>query len=744
MYFKTFTNRKALAAVALAMYAGANFFLPAWADTKEETDTRFLNSPGFKEYPIAECLLLEDHLTYSVNAQGDTELREHEAIKPLTIAGARVFSTVMRVYDKNIEKISLENARLITPTGKVKHLKPEAIKEVPVIDDKIYENYRLFTADFPLKDNEDGSVIEYDLVTTRKSGTYKYWGQGSFMENLDPILNTSFTLNVPQGTKFVWHTNSSQIGEPKRTQKDGIDTYRWQHQGKEAFKAEPLMPSSSGYLKTVDVSNCSSWEELATWYGQQWDEILGKAQDFGFVTTSISSTSKSRRERVQDVLDWFGVKYAVETSVPITYLPHEPNALLKTKVISNTDGAMLISALLKRFGVDAYPILVTDYGADDDLNSRSANLSAFDRVILRVPGDEGKDWWINPTDPSVISECPPSAFQMHKAVAVASQGEKAQIITLPSSKASDYIRDIRMEMLVEDRNADIALNLTLKGETGNVWRSYMVQASSLAPKARENLYTWLSQEINKEFSVPTVPYSFYFPDKADVDAPFELNTTVISAGISSGTPENEFSMPISIFGGDRLISLLSNQTKRTKPIDISHPFIDEIRVHVELPKEAKILSMPADKQVSTPFGTFRTFTRHNEREAWLYSRLEVNKGWFEASELPQLLPLVKAQSECFNTMLKYKMPEEKKAEASAKTEGKAGDEAQPKASTEGKADSNIQPKASPEGKADSNIQPKASTEGEADKKAQPQTDSVDKKNAAESDSKGLQLPGDLP
>ena len=46
----------------------------------------------------------------------------------------------------------------------------------------------------------------------------------------------------------------------------------------------------------------------------------------------------------------------------------------------------------------------------------------------------------------------------------------------------------------------------------------------------------------------------------------------------------------------------------------------------------------------------------------MYSRLEVNKSWFEVKDMPELMPLVQAQSDNFKTLLKYTLP--KKTEKS--------------------------------------------------------------------------------
>ena len=663
--------RKSFFALAVFTCAGFVYIMPAFAeDVSDNTDKRFINSPGQDEYPLANAIFLKDDLTYSVTPDGATKFFEHDAIKMLNNNGVSTYSSVMRVFDSRYEDIKIVTAQTITPEGKIIKVPDESITIVPIIDNSPYESRKILSIEFP--HCAASGIVEYELATTRKSGACKYWWQGSFMENLDPILDSTFTLNIPQGTKFKSFASSKDINGPEKSIKNDVETYVWRNGKNEVLTPEASMPSVINYLKSVEVTNFSSWEELASWYGKEWDQALTHTNKFGLKLTSISSNSKPKHQRIEDILDWFSANYAIEPSMPISYSLYTPDDLLECKTIGVNDAAMLLCAIMKNYGVDSYPVLATKFCREGRLSERTPAFEKIDNIMLRIDGDDGNDWWINPADGAVLQDCPPSAYQNKDVVYLASGVQKGGIVNLKSSEADNYIRDIRLDILVEERNADIALNLTLKGATAKTWRAVMLRTADMPSNERDNLLTFLSREINKEFAVPTVPYSYYFPENTPQDAPFSLNSTVISAGLTSGNQDNEFSMPVAVFGGDRLISLLTNQKKRSKPIDLEHPFIDEIRVHVELPKEAKITAWPKDNQVETSCGSFKTFTRCKDQDLWMYSRLEVNKGWFEVKDMPELMPLVQAQSDNFKTLLKYTLP--KKTEKSQEdSESKAKD-----------------------------------------------------------------------
>ena len=701
MIFDSKYSRKSVFALALATYAGFVCLMPVFAgepESEAEIDKRFADAPGLNEYPLANALYLLDDLTYSVTPDGSTKFFEHDAIKMLNNDGVSTYSSVARVFDSRFENIEVVTAQTITPEGKIIKVPEKSITIIPIVDSAPYESLKLLSIEFP--HCVTSGIVEYELAATRKSGACKYWWQGSFMQNLDPILNSSFTLNVPQGTKYNSFVSSKDIEGPKKSSRNEVDTYVWRNSKDGTLTPETSMPAVINYLKSVEVTNCRSWEELASWYGQEWDKALTHTDKFGLKLTSISSNAKPRRQRLEDILDWFSAKYTIEPQVPISYSLHTPDELFNCKTIGVNDASMLMCAILKAYGIDSYPVLATKFSSEGRLSERTPAFEKIDNIMLRINGDDGSDWWINPADGAALLESTPAAYQNKDAVYLASGSQKAGIVRLSPAPADKYVRDIRLDILVEDRNADIALNLTMKGETAKTWRSLMLKTVDMPSNERENVLTYLSREINKEFAVPTVPYSYYFPENTAQDAPFSLNSTVISAGLTSGTPDNEFSMPVAIFGGDRLISLLTNQKKRSKPIDLEHPFIDEIRVHVELPKEAKITSWPKDSQVETACGSFRTFTRSKDHELWLYSRLEVNKSWFEVKEMQELMPLVQAQSDCFKTLLKYTMP---------KTEKKADDKVENK-----------------------------------DKKTKSEPAEGDKKDDAGAPAEGIEIPGDLP
>ncbi|MBQ7568723.1 DUF3857 domain-containing protein, partial [bacterium] len=666
-FMRSLHSKKFVLSFATIVCAGFVYLQPAIAeDGSDSIDKRFANAPGLEEYPLASALYLQDDLTYSVAPDGSTRFFEHDVIKMLNNEGVSAYSTIMRPVDTRYEEVTVVSAQTITPEGKVIKVPKESITTVATIDEAPYESRKIVSIEFP--HCVTSGIIEYEIATTRKSGACKYWWQGSFMQNLDPILDSTFTLNVPRGRKFSSYVSPSGIDGPQKSQTEEVDTYVWRSSDSTPLVSEPSMPPIINYLKSVEVSNCSSWEEFATWYGAEWDRALANTDKFGLKLTSISSNSKPKRQRIQDILDWFSARYHIDPSVNATYKFYTPDQLFECKSLGTNDVSMLLCAILKRYGVDAYPVLATRFTSDGHLAERTPALEKVEHIMLRIVGDDGQDWWINPGEGAVLLECTPPSYQNKDAVYLASGDQQAGIVRLPSSQANRYIRDIRLDIMVEERNADIALNLTLQGETAKTWRSAMIKTSDLPSNEKETLLTYLSQEINKEFAVPTVPYSYYFPENTEPDSPFSLNSTVISAGLTSSTPDRKFSMPLSIFGGDRLISLLTTQKKRTKPIDLEHPFIDEIRVHAELPKEAKITSWPKDVQTSTPCGSFCAFTRCQDREVWHYSRLEVDKSWFEVKDINELMPLVQAQSDCFKTMLKYTMPP--KADGEDEEEGK--------------------------------------------------------------------------
>lgn len=737
MRFK-FTNsvRQATLAVAVVTCTGYVCLLPAVADTGA-TDSRFAKAPGTDEYPLANALYLQDDLSYTVNPDGSTRFYEHDVIKVLNNKGVRLYNSVMRNFDSRYEEVKVIKAQTITPEGKVLPVPETSIITTPALDSPLYENRKWLTIEFP--HCVTSAIVEYELATIRKSNACKYWWQGSFMENLDPILHSKFTLSVPQGAKFSSYVAPDIKAAPKTSQ-EGQDVYVWSRDSDGTYTPEPSAPDAMNYLKTVEASSVGSWDELARWYGSVWDEAVKHTDKFGLKLTSISSNSKPKKQRIQDVLDWIAKNYTTELSTALGPDLHTPNELLDAKTIGSNDAAVLTAAVLKQYGIDAYPVLSSEFSADGNLPKRTPTLDRFSRLLLRVMGDNGNDWWIDPVQSTLVCDSPPESSQNKYALFLASADQKPELKCLGSSKSTAYMRDIRLDILVDDRNADIALNLTLSGEIGDQWRALLLGAKDRPSNEKENLFNYLAQALNTDFAVPASFYSYYFPEKVELGAPLTLSTTTMSAGLASSTPDHEYSMPVAIYGGDRLTSLLTNQTKRKKPIDLGHPFIDEIRTHVELPATATITSIPKDIQVETPCGSFRCFTRQQGREIWQYSRIEVKEGLIETKDMAKIMPLVKAQSECFNSLLKFTMPPapKKDADKSSKVDEADKTKSPDKASEVDKADKASTPDKA--GKADKASAPdKAGEADKADKASTP-----DKASAPSPAPAGMKVPGDLP
>ena len=187
------------------------------ANSPSKPDSRFLNSPGLKEYPNACALILEDDLTYQLNEDYSAEATEHNAIKLLNEEGVKLFSLYPRNFDASFESIEFEYARTISPNGQVTEVPAANFKTIDAISGApIYKDRQIYVAEFP--NVEVGSVIEYSVKTKYAPRKDKQWWACSYLQNDLPILHSTYKVSVPSQEKAYTFSNVSYLSSPKITE----------------------------------------------------------------------------------------------------------------------------------------------------------------------------------------------------------------------------------------------------------------------------------------------------------------------------------------------------------------------------------------------------------------------------------------------------------------------------------------------------------------------------------------------
>lgn len=633
--------RMALACAILALVAVA----PAWAAPPRSllrVDERFRDAPGAEQYPRAAVLFLIDRIGFELEPDGHTVYTEHDAIKILTEEGAEGYGTLLRVYRRGFETVEVTQARTIGPDGLVTDVPAAAIQDAPLLPDApLYADYRRLTVTFPQA--RPGSVVEFQLRTRRAPRPEGRWWASSYVQNPDPILHSTYTVKVPEGTDFRWVAPGVGQTRPQESRDGGSRVLFWEVRDVPALQAEPAMPEMDLVLQRVEVSNFPDWCSVGDWLAPRWKAALADSEGVDIVASGVASSADPLPQRIQAVLDWAAAGRTVTSSIPENLEPHSAREVLDARILTPMDMAVLLTAVLSRVGVEAQPVLASPLPLAD-LERDLPGPETVDRVLLALPAGDGSFLWVDPASPGMLLSSPPSGAQEVGVVRLAPTG--AVMAATPASRPDENLRDVRIDARLQpDAGGELTMTLSARGLAGAMWTGLIRELANSPTAEREELLSRLFGFVAQGFAAEGRVYSHFFPETVDPEQPFQLSLTMMFADLASPDPEGKaLAVPLPLYAGDRLVAFAQEGGPRRFPVHFDYPLRDDVRMHLTLPPGSRIQGVPQPVSVETPVGSYFATVRQEGPEVWFYSRLVVNRAWVGPEEFGHLRRLAEAQT----------------------------------------------------------------------------------------------------
>lgn len=183
----------------------------------------------------------------------------------------------------------------------------------------------------------------------------------------------------------------------RRAAAGGYTEYRLHRQDIPAVHDEGEYPSEYSPYAWLEYSEFPAWESVAAWAEGLYQVDLHSQQQVAAVARQLKSESSDKDDYisralffVQNEIRYLGLEFGENS-----HLPHSPAEVLQKRYGDCKDKALLLIALLRQEGIEAYPALVST-------RSRAAiakglpSPGAFDHVITLVEFD-GRRFWLDGT-----------------------------------------------------------------------------------------------------------------------------------------------------------------------------------------------------------------------------------------------------------------------------------------------------------------------------------------------------------
>ncbi|MEA2238856.1 MAG: hypothetical protein QOC81_3580 [Thermoanaerobaculia bacterium] len=335
--------------------------------------------------------ILDDHQVRVSGANVDEYFRR--VLKVRTSSGVQNASEINIDFDPSYERLVIHDVLLIRDGKRIDELSADDVRIIEKetdAQDRIYDGQ--LTALLFLKDVRPGDIIDY----------------GWSLEGSNPLLGGryagefDFSATVPTRLirhRIIWPASRPlHTSKPARIEHHGdTDVYVWERHDVAATDTEDETPDWYDAYETLQASEYGSWSEVAKWA----DDLFRVDEESHAAIVALASeieTAHPDREGrivaairfVQDDIRYLGIEMGRGS-----HEPRQPAVVLAQRYGDCKDKALLLTALLRQLGVQAWPALVNTK-LRQRLDTFLPSPFLFDHVITQV-ADGGKIYWIDGT-----------------------------------------------------------------------------------------------------------------------------------------------------------------------------------------------------------------------------------------------------------------------------------------------------------------------------------------------------------
>jgi transglutaminase-like putative cysteine protease/Flp pilus assembly protein TadD len=438
-----------------------------------------------------------------------------------------------------------------------------------------------------------GDVLEVQYTVSDVSYSNEladYFGDFDMIADVLPVRTWDYTLIAP--TKRAFYFNQPRLpGLVRHNDVRGGNTiYRFAAAHVPRVESEPAMPGFAQIAPYLHISTYRNWEEVGHWY---WNLVSDQMQDDGTLkkaavqatvglTTTLDKVKAIHRLVVQNTR-YVGLEFGIHG-----YKPYKSCQVFLRRFGDCKDKATLLMALLRAVGVDSELVLLrTRRGGTID--TAPASLAVFDHAIAYVPA---LDRYVDGTaEFSGLAELP-TEDQDTMALRVSSRGTKLVRTPLLPSSANQAVRTWSVDVQ-NDGGAVIREDLTIAGQSAHEWREHYQ-----TPGERMERYgkVWngkyagaqlqsVVMEVSDRNQPVVVQAVVKVPRLGDMQAPGELH-------LPTSSREADFTRTYARLG------------ERHWPLVLGFPWQHREQVGYRLPIGARIVRVPASRNIQSNFGTF--------------------------------------------------------------------------------------------------------------------------------------------
>lgn len=633
------------------------------------TDPR-VSAPATTEmFPDASAVLLMDDIKFDVLPDRRHIFDEHDAIRILNKDGIEENATLVRMIDTSKSEVEVLMARTIKANGKI--LNAGEPRFTPLAEGSdVYKSVQRFALSFP--DVEVGDTVEFHIRTTHKPKRDGHFWATTYVQNPMPILDSSFTVTVPDGVFFQTATPGDPDRKPekKTVSKDGqkYTQLKWQINNESAFEFEPLAPRAVTLLKRIEVSSFKDWAEVNDFLKEDWEAHSKYGQSLALRVAGWLPATGDTEVRASELLKNLNSKRKVAGFLGDEPEFHDPESLLGEKLISSADASILASVSLAAAGMPNSPIATLGV-SKESLEDELPIPEKINKIILEIPRAGKSPLWFDPDSLGFALEALPTSTSDTAALSWSPSfagGEKG-LVNLKVASAYANREELAVEGRLESSGkAELTVQFDRYGANALDSRQAARDIKAEGRDTRDRALQVFFRNTARAYGPRARLLSRYFELDSETADPFSLSFTVSVPGFAQ-VQDQTLLVPLPRFLSSD-VRAAAKQRKREIPLVFEQPYQKDVRIHLIFPEGSEVVEAPESVKATTPEAEFVATGRAEGNEMWYIGRLTVYDPWVEGDALQRSLEALEAATRSEDTILKVQLAPGGLNESSAEEE----------------------------------------------------------------------------
>ena len=331
------------------------------------------------------------------------------------------------------------------------------------------------TASILVNDLRVGDTLELAYTITGQNPVFDgYFADVSSWDvGFQPRLRRVVLMH-PDNRRIAYRLNGdTSLGnvEPQISTANGIRRVLFEERNLHRIEPEPGLPPGSEPYRWLQMSEFSSWQELAVWAAGLFKVEETPGAELKSIVDRLAKVS-DKEDQIEAALRFVQneVRYFSVSLGESSHRPASPNSVLERRFGDCKDKSLLLITILKALGVEARPVLLKA-SSRRTFDKLLPSPLLFDHAIVEVRTDSGT-YFLDPTRLGQFGRLA-TMGQAHDGahVLIAAPGT-SELVTIETPKAGQPGRNELIEKVVLPR-----LDSEAQLESTQIW--YGVHAESL-------------------------------------------------------------------------------------------------------------------------------------------------------------------------------------------------------------------------------------------------------------------------